>query len=324
MRILITGGAGFIGSNFIKYILKKEPKSKIINLDKLTYAGNLDNLKDIQCHPNYKFVKGDICNRPLVNKLMVECEYVINFAAESHVDRAILKPDAFIATNYHGTYTLLEAAREKGIKRFLQISTDECYGSKLTGSFKETDPLQPSSPYSSSKAGADLLALSYYKTYGMDVLVTRSANNFGPYQYPEKVIPLFIINAIEEKELPLYGDGLNIRSWLYVEDNCKGIYFILKKGKAGEVYNIDANQEMANIKVARLILKILNKDESLIKFVKDRPGHDRRYSVDSRKIMALGWKPTSDFERMLEKTVKWYSDNRAWWQKIRKKKEVKL
>ena len=343
MKILVTGGAGFIGSNFIRHILKNSPSNKIINLDKLTYAGNLENLtkgmcfaKGINSHPNpkkgrpspfhirersnYKFIKGDICNSNLVKRLMSGCDCVINFAAESHVDRSILKPDEFIKTNFYGTYTLLEAAREKGVKRFIQVSTDEVYGSIEEGSSKETDRLLPSSPYSSSKASADLLALSYHTTYGMDVIVTRSTNNFGPYQYPEKFIPLFIINAIEGKALPLYGDGRNVRSWIYVEDNCKGISLLIRKGKSGEVYNIGSPDEAANIDVARLILKFLKKDESLIRFVKDRPGHDRRYSVDCQKIKSLGWKQKLDFEKMLEKTVRWYSDNRTWWMKIMKKK----
>ena len=322
MKILVTGGAGFIGSNFIKHILKRYPSYKIINLDKLTYAGNLENLKNVTRHPNYKFVKGDICNPALVHKLMSGCDCVVNFAAESHVDRSILEPDAFIKTNFLGTHTLLEAARENGIKRFLQIGTDEVYGSIENGSFNETAPLMPSSPYSSSKASADLLALSYHTTYGMNVIVTRSTNNFGPYQYPEKFIPLFVINAIEGKELPLYGDGLNVRSWIHVEDNCRGISLLMKMGKPGEIYNIGSSTEMANIKVARLILKFLRKDESLIRFVKDRPGHDRRYSVNSEKIRLLGWKELSDFKKMLKNTVKWYNDNHSWWMSIRRKKDT--
>ncbi|MBI3009126.1 MAG: dTDP-glucose 4,6-dehydratase [Candidatus Omnitrophica bacterium] len=322
MRILVTGGAGFIGSNFIRHILKRCPSYKIINLDKLTYAGNLENLKNVRSHPNYNFVQGDICNPAVVRKLMSGCDCVVNFAAESHVDRSILEPDAFIKTNFLGTHILLEAARENGIKRFLQIGTDEVYGSIENGSFKETAPLLPSSPYSSSKASADLLALSYHTTYGMNVIVTRSTNNFGPYQYPEKFIPLFVINAIEGKELPLYGDGLNVRSWIHVEDNCRGIFLLMKTGKPGEIYNIGSSTEMANIKVARLILKFLRKDESLIRFVKDRPGHDRRYSVNSEKIRLLGWKELSDFKKMLEKTVKWYNENHSWWMKIRKKKDT--
>lgn len=328
MKLLITGGAGFIGSNFIHYTFNRHPDYKIINLDKLTYAGNLNNLKDIHSpkdhqplveeNSSYQFVQGDICDELLVKQLVEEVDVIVNFAAESHVDRSIVSPDEFIKTNVLGTNTLLRATLETGQKRFIQISTDEVYGSIKTGSFKETDALNPSSPYSASKAAGDLIALAYFKTYHLSVIITRSSNNFGPYQYPEKLIPLMIANALEEKPLPIYGDGKNIRDWLFVEDNCEAIDFILHQGKEGEIYNIGANNEVKNIKLVKEVLKILGKPETLITFVPDRPGHDYRYSIDSTKIRKLGWKPRHQLEEALEKTVKWYQENEWWWKPLKR------
>ncbi|MFH1678338.1 MAG: dTDP-glucose 4,6-dehydratase [Candidatus Omnitrophota bacterium] len=317
MRILITGGAGFIGSNFIRYLLNKYPEYKVINLDKLTYCGNLENLKDIENNPNYKFVKGDICDEKIVNTLAGDVEVIVNFAAETHVDRSILDASEFIRTNVYGTYVLLEAARKYNISRYIQISTDEVFGSIENGSFKEDDTLHPNSPYAASKAGADHLVQAYYMTYNLPVIITRSGNNFGPYQYPEKVIPLFITNALEDKKLPLYGDGLNVRDWLYVLDNCRAIGLVLHKGKIGEVYNIAAGNEKANIELTKIILKIMGGTEGLIEYVNDRPGHDRRYSIDSNKIKSLGWQPQYPFEQALKETVRWYQDNQQWWKRIK-------
>jgi len=322
MRLLVTGGAGFIGSNFIRYIIKKYPDYKIINLDKLTYAGNLDNLRDIENNFNYTFVKGDICDRKIVDELTKGVDAIVNFAAESHVDRSIIDASDFIRTNIDGTYNLLEATKRYNISRFIQISTDEVYGSIGKGSFKEISPLNPSSPYAASKAAADMLVNSYWVTYHLPVIVARSSNNFGPYQYPEKIIPLFIINALEDKPLPLYGDGMNVRDWLYVIDNCEAIDLILHRGREGEIYNIGGGSELRNIDLTRMVLKILGKPESLIQSVKDRPGHDRRYSLDCSKIeRELGWTPGFDFERALEETVKWYVDNQRWWKKLKEKRE---
>jgi dTDP-glucose 4,6-dehydratase len=313
MRLLVTGGAGFIGNNFIRYILNKYKDYFIINLDKLTYAGCLDNLKDVQNNPRYKFVHGDICDPVVVKKLMKSCDVVVNFAAESHVDRSIKDPSSFIKTNFTGVYNLLEIAKKSNIKKFIQISTDEVYGSILSGSFKEDSPLNPSSPYSASKASADLLALSYYTTFKLPVLITRSSNNFGPYQYPEKIIPLFTTNALQGKSLPVYGTGKNIRDWIYVEDNCRGIDLVLHKGKIGEIYNIGGGNEKSNIEITNLILKYLNKPKSLITFVKDRLGHDFRYSLNCDKIKKLGFKPKYDFETALRRTIEWYINNKSWW-----------
>jgi dTDP-glucose 4,6-dehydratase len=318
-RYLITGGAGFIGSNFIHYLLSKYQDIKITNLDKLTYAGNLDNLKDIETDQRYKFVKGDIKNRALVKELMKEAEIVVHFAAETHVDRSILDAGEFVLTDVFGTYILLDEAKNSKIKLFVHVSTDEVYGSIENGSFKEDDPLMPSSPYSASKAGGDRLVYSYYKTYNLPVIILRPSNNYGPYQYPEKVIPLFITNALENKPLPLYGDGKNVRDWLYVEDCCRAIDLVINKGKIGEVYNIGASQEIQNIEMAKKILEILNKPQSLIKFVKDRLGHDKRYSLNWNKIQELGWTPETDFYTGLKRTIKWYQENQEWWQKIKQK-----
>ncbi|MFH1010174.1 MAG: dTDP-glucose 4,6-dehydratase [bacterium] len=318
-RLLVTGGAGFIGSNFIRWMLRKYPDLQIVNLDALTYAGNLENLRDIEKAPRYTFVHGNICNPDDVAKAMAGCDLVINFAAETHVDRSIHEAGAFVDTDVRGTFVLLEAARRHNIARFLHISTDEVYGSIEVGSFRETDPLNPSSPYSASKAGGELLAHSYFVTYGMPVLITRSANNFGPYQYPEKLIPLFVTNAIDNKPLPLYGDGKNVRDWLYVEDQVEALDLVLQKGITGEVYNIGAGNEEMNITVTKSVLKLLGKSENLIQPVKDRLGHDRRYSVATDKIRALGWEPRHKFQEGLEKTVRWYVENEAWWRAVKEK-----
>lgn len=319
MNILITGGCGFIGSNFIRHILNKYPDSRVINLDKLTYAGNPENLKDIENYPRYGFVKGDICDSRLVDHLVSKRpDAIINFAAESHVDRSILGAEDFIKTNITGTHTLLEAAKKYKTQRFIQISTDEVYGSTKEGSFKENDPLIPSSPYSASKAAADVLANSYFKTYNLPVVITRSSNNFGPYQYPEKFISLSITNLIEDKKIPLYGNGLNVRDWLYVLDNCEAIDLILHKGKEGEVYNIGGGNELTNLEIARLVLQEFREDESHIEYVKDRPGHDWRYSLDFTKIKEdLGWQPRYNFKEALKDKIAWYKNNEDWWRKIK-------
>jgi len=319
VKIIITGGLGFIGSNFIRYILEKHNEEEIINLDKMTYAGNPENLKDIENYKGYKFIKGDICDKELVDNLVSKekPDVIINFAAETHVDRSILEPDAFIKTDIFGTHNLLETVRKYKIKKYLQISTDEVYGSIEKGLFTEQSNLKPNSPYSSSKAGADLLVRAYFKTYELPVLITRSSNNYGPYQYPEKLIPLFITNLIEGKKVPLYGDGLNVRDWLYVLDNCSGIDTVLRQGKLGEVYNIGADNEKTNKEITSIILKELGKDERSIEHVKDRPGHDRRYALDSSKLRKLGWKPEYDFEKAIKETIGWYKNNPDWWKKIK-------
>ncbi|MDZ7314489.1 MAG: dTDP-glucose 4,6-dehydratase [candidate division KSB1 bacterium] len=314
---LVTGGAGFIGSNFIRYLYQKYGDISVINLDKLTYAGNLDNLRDIEKNPTYHFVHGDICNAELVNSLMPNVDIVVNFAAESHVDRSIGSPDDFIKTDIYGAFVLLEAARRHGVRKFVQISTDEVYGSITSGSFKETDVLEPSSPYSASKAGADRLAYSYFVTYNLPVIITRCSNNFGPYQYPEKLIPLFVTNAIEDKPLPIYGDGKNVRDWIYVLDHCDAVDFLIQHGQNGQVYNIGGGNERMNIEITDFILKVLGKPESLKTFVEDRPGHDRRYSVDTAKIRSLGWQPKHSFEEAMKFTIQWYVENRWWWERLK-------
>ncbi len=314
---LITGGAGFIGSNFIHYLLNRYDDVRVINLDKLTYAGNLDNLRDVEKDPRYRFVKGDICDAEIVDPLVRDADVVINFAAESHVDRSIGKPDDFIRTDVYGTFVLLEASRKYGIEKFIQISTDEVYGSTLGESFKETDPLMPSSPYSASKAGADRLAYSYFVTYDLPVVITRCSNNYGPYQYPEKLIPLFITNALEDKKLPIYGDGKNVRDWIFVEDHCNAIDVVLQKGADGEVYNIGAGNEKTNLEITHFILDFLDKSRDLMTFVPDRLGHDRRYSLNCDKLRALGWQPDHSFETGMEETIRWYVENRWWWEKIK-------
>jgi dTDP-glucose 4,6-dehydratase len=318
--LLVTGGCGFIGSNFIKYMLDKYPDYTIVNLDKLTYAGNPENLSDIENHPRYHFVKGDICNRGGVDDCFKQyrIDYVINFAAESHVDRSILGPAIFIETNVAGTNVLLEVAKEHNVKRFVQISTDEVYGSLgATGKFTETTPLHPNSPYSASKTSADLLVLAYHHTFGMPVVVTRCSNNYGPYQFPEKLIPLMIANALDNKPLPVYGDGMNVRDWLFVRDHCSAIDVVMHRGTLGEIYNVGGNNECANIKIVKLLLQKLGKPESLIKYVTDRLGHDRRYAIDASKIsMELGWQPSVTFEEGLSQTVDWYLGNESWWRRI--------
>jgi len=315
-KLLVTGGAGFIGSNFIRHILNKYDDYNIVNLDKLTYCGNLDNLKDISKNRRYKFVKGDIEDSKVVEKVAKDCDYIINFAAATHVDRSIEDPATFVQTNVFGTHVLLEAAKKLKTKLMIQISTDEVFGSIAEGSFKETDPLEPNSPYSASKAGADLLTRSYFVTYGLPVIITRSSNNFGPYQYPEKVIPLFITNLLQNKKVPLYADGMNVRDWLYVIDNCEAVDLILHKGRSGEIYNIGSTAEITNLELTYNILEMLGKDKRSIKYVKDRPGHDKRYSLDTTKLKRLGWYPRHNFKEALETTIDWYRENKPWWTKI--------
>src|SRR5712671_5524467 len=317
MKILVTGGAGFIGSNFVRHVLTTHPDDAVVNLDKLTYAGNLENLRDVEADPRYRFVRGDICDGALVRGAMREVDAVVHFAAETHVDRSNLGADDFLRTNVTGTFTLLEAARELRMGRFLSVSTDEVYGSIAEGGARESDALNPSNPYSASKAAADLLARAYWTTHRLPVIVTRSSNNFGPYQYPEKVIPLFITNALEDKPLPLYGDGKNVRDWLYVLDNCAAIDLVLRKGKDGEIYNIGGSHEVENVVLTRQVLHLLGKPESLITKVADRPGHDRRYALDSSKIGALGWAPAASFDAALSATVEWYRTHETWWKPIK-------
>ncbi|NPC70551.1 dTDP-glucose 4,6-dehydratase [Corallococcus exiguus] len=320
MNVLVTGGCGFIGSNLVKYLRRERPDWKIVNLDKLTYAGNLETLADLEGDPKHVFVRGDIANRELVEHLIVQhgVDAVMHLAAESHVDRSILGPEVFINTNVLGTQQLLEACRARGVKRFLMVSTDEVYGSLgPTGAFTETSPLQPSSPYSASKTSSDLVALAYHHTFKMDVVVTRCSNNYGRYQFPEKLIPLMVVNALHDKPLPVYGDGANVRDWLHVEDHCQGLLVALEKGRAGEVYNIGGGSERRNIEIVKGILGLLKKPESLIQYVADRPGHDRRYAIDPTKIRTeLGYQPKHTFEQGLEETVTWYMENRAWWERV--------
>jgi len=316
MRLLITGGAGFIGSNFIHYLLKKYPRYQIINLDKLTYFGNLDNLKDIKTS-HYKFVKGDISDAKLVRKIAKNVNGILNFAAETHVDRSIINADDFIRTDILGTKNLLEAVKEFKITRYLQISTDEVYGSLARGKASEEFPLAPNNPYSASKTGGDLMVRAYYRTFNLPILITRSSNNFGPYQYPEKLIPLFITNILEGKKVPLYGDGKNVRDWIYVEDNCAAIDLVFHRGKIGEIYNIGGDNPRTNLEITKSILKALGRDEKMIQYVKDRPGHDRRYALDSAKIRTLGWKPQYKFPEAMKLTIEWYKNNENWWKKIK-------
>ena len=318
-KILVTGGAGFIGSNFLKYMVNKYPNYNFINLDALTYCGNLENLSDIEDYNNYTFVKGDIRDASLVDKLVSDVDYIVHFAAESHVDRSIEDPGIFIKSNILGTQTLLDAAKKYDIKKYLQVSTDEVYGSLgPEGYFTEETPLQANSPYSASKAGADLMVRAYHNTFNLPINITRCSNNYGPYQFPEKLIPLMISNALEDKELPIYGDGKNIRDWLHVYDHCTAIDLVLHKGKSGEVYNIGGHNEKSNIEIVKLILEQLDKPESLIKFVSDRLGHDRRYAIDSSKIRKeLGWKPKYNFETGIVETINWYLDNQDWIKKVK-------
>jgi len=317
MRLLVTGGCGFIGSNFIRWTLTEHPEDRVVNLDKLTYAGNPANLADFDKDDRYSFVHGDIADADLVRDVTRGVDAVVNFAAPSHVDRSILDADEFLKTNVLGVRVLLEAVRTLRVERMLHVSTDEVYGSIVTGAASEEFPLQPSNPYSAAKAGGDLLALAYWKTHGVPVVVTRSSNNFGPYQYPEKVIPLFVTNALDDTPLPLYGDGKNVRDWLYVLDNCAGIDLVLRKGGDGEVYNIGGGHEVENIVLTRQILQLTGKPETLIQPVKDRPGHDRRYSVDSKKVRQLGWAPRHRFGEALGATVAWYREHEAWWRPLK-------
>jgi dTDP-glucose 4,6-dehydratase len=321
MNVLVTGGSGFIGSNLVRLLLAERPGWRVVNLDRLTYAGNAENLADLAEHPRYRFVRGDIANGELVAELVrtERIDAVMHLAAESHVDRSILSPAIFIETNVRGTQVLLEAARELGVKRFLHVSTDEVYGSLgPTGLFTEETPLSPSSPYSASKAGSDLLALAYAHTFAMDVVVTRCSNNYGPYQFPEKLIPLMIANALENKPLPVYGDGLNVRDWIHVEDHCRGLVAALEQGRRGQVYNFGASSERRNLEIVRGVLRLVGQPESLIQYVKDRPGHDRRYAIDASKAQReLGWAPRHSFEEALAATVQWYREHRGWWERIR-------
>jgi len=323
MKLLVTGGAGFIGSNFILYWLKKYPQDKIVNLDKLTYAGNLENLKSIEKNPNYEFVQGDICNPQLVNSLTEKTDIIVHFAAESHVDRSIMDPAPFIKTNIEGTYILLEAALKNKVKKFHHVSTDEVFGALELNSkekFSDKTPYNPHSPYSASKASSDHLVRAYFDTYNLPITISNCSNNFGPYQFPEKLIPLAITNIIEGKKVPVYGDGLYVRDWLYVEDHLKAIDLILQKGKIGETYLVGGlTEDIANIDIVKKILKNMGKDESQIEFVKDRPGHDRRYAIDWSKInKELGWKPEHGFDEYLKITIDWYVNNRKWWKRIKK------
>ncbi len=321
MKLLITGGAGFIGSNFIHHILGKYPNYEVINIDKLTYCGNLENLEKVEDHEKYKFIKCDICDNKKIDEIFQEekPDFVINFAAETHVDRSILDPDAFVRTNFLGTHVLLEAVKKYGIERFLHISTDETYGSIDNGKFKEDDVLLPNSPYSASKASADLLARSYFKTFSLPVVITRSSNNYGPYQFPEKVIPLFISNILQEKKVPLYGTGMNIRDWIYVQDNCEGLDAVLHDGKDGEIYNIGGGNEKTNLELTQIILNELGKDDSHIEYVDDRLGHDLRYALDIEKARKIGWEPKHTFEDAIKKTINWYLENEDWWKKLQTK-----
>jgi len=321
MTLLVTGGAGFIGSNFIIYWLKNHPEDKIINLDKLTYAGNLENLSSVADNPNYTFVKGDICDPRIVNKVIKGVDVVIHFAAESHVDRSILEPAIFIKTNVCGTQVLLDAALGAKVKRFHHVSTDEIFGALELDSpqkFTERTSYNPRSPYAASKAAADHLVRAYYYTYSLPITISNCSNNFGPYQFPEKIIPLAITNILEGKKIPIYGDGLYVRDWIYVEDHCRAIELILEKGKIGETYLVSADNEIANIDLVKKILAILGEDETLIQFVKDRPGHDRRYAIDATKIKTeLGFEPKYNFEEALKLTVEWYKNNKLWWQRVK-------
>ena len=321
MKILVTGGAGFIGSNFIRSLLQGGRGYQIINLDKLTYAGNLENLSDLDHLPNYEFVRGDICDGNLVDRLLGSAvEGIVNFAAESHVDRSLYEPDVFIQTNVVGVQILLHAAMRHRVKKFVQVSTDEVYGSLAPQDpcFREDCPLAPNSPYSASKAAGDLLARSYFKTYGFPVVVTRCSNNYGAYQFPEKLIPLFVTNALENKPLPVYGDGLNVRDWIHVEDHCRALEMILEKGVPGEFYNIGGEGERTNLQITQAILRILGKSDSMIQYVTDRPGHDRRYAIDFSKIRKeIGWKPKYSLEEGLNQTVHWYIDHEDWWRRIK-------
>jgi dTDP-glucose 4,6-dehydratase len=317
-RILVTGGAGFIGSNFVRHLAARRPGFEIVVLDKLTYAGRRENLADLEGRPGFSFVQGDIADRAAVAAVLPGCAYVVNFAAETHVDRSLYDAGSFIQTDVYGTFVLLEEARRAaGLKMFVQISTDEVYGSVESGSSRETDALMPRNPYSASKAGADRLAYSYFATYGLPVIVTRASNNYGPYQYPEKVIPLFVTHALDGMPVPLYGDGLNVRDWLHVDDHCRAVDLLLESGRPGETYNIGGGNEVRNVDLTRRILSLVGRPESLIRAVADRPGHDRRYSLDCSKLRGMGWAPHVPFEEGLRRTVEWYRANEAWWRPIK-------
>ena len=320
MRILVTGGCGFIGSNFVRHVLHHHPDDSVINVDALTYAGNLKNLADIDADPRYRFVKADITDRDAIQKILADgADAIVNFAAESHVDRSILDSTPFVRTNVLGTQVLLDAAVRHKVQRFIQISTDEVYGSLgPTGRFTETSPLAPNSPYAASKAAADLLVKAFHTTFGLNAIITRCSNNYGPYQFPEKLIPLFVTNALADQHLPIYGDGLYVRDWIYVLDHCAAVDFVLRRGQPGEIYNIGANSERTNLEITRAILSELGKPESLIRFVKDRPAHDRRYAIDASKLTReLAWKPAFSFEQALRETIRWYIDHRDWWTAIK-------
>jgi dTDP-glucose 4,6-dehydratase len=318
MKLFITGAAGFIGSNYVHHVLA-ESDDEITVFDALTYAGNLESLRDVDDDPRFTFVQGDICDRDAVTAAMQGHDQVVHFAAESHVDRSIVSPDEFVRTNCDGTNVVCDVARKLEVERMIHISTDEVYGSIDEGSFSETDPLGPRSPYSASKAGSDLIALAYNETYGLPVIVTRSSNNYGPYQFPEKVIPLFVTNLFEGKKVPLYGDGLNVRDWIYVEDNCAGVERVRRDGEIGEIYNIGAGNEISNRELTDTILRLTDNDDSMIDYVEDRLGHDRRYSIDTAKVRALGWKPERDLADGLAHTVQWYRDNAWWWEPLKSK-----
>jgi dTDP-glucose 4,6-dehydratase len=320
MKLLVTGGAGFIGSNFIRHMIRFHPEWEVINLDLLTYAGNLNNLKGMRKNPRYTFFRGDICNRNLVNAILDNhnVSAIVHFAAESHVDRSIADVSAFVMTNVVGTHTLLECARTHTIPKFIHISTDEVYGSAMDGSFKETDVLAPSSPYSASKAGSDLLALSYFTTYNLPVIITRCTNNFGPCQFPEKLIPLFVTNLLDGKKVPLYGTGKNVRDWIHVNDHCRAVEFLLERGNAGEIYNIAGGNKKTNLEITNKILEHLSMDDSMIEYVTDRPGHDFRYSLACSKLLAMGWKPRYSFDEALDETISWYKRNEWWWRPLKK------
>jgi dTDP-glucose 4,6-dehydratase len=318
IEVLVTGGAGFIGSNFVRHALAAHPDWRVTNLDKLTYAGRIETIADVMDHPRHHFVRGDIADETVAGPLVEQSHIVVHFAAETHVDRSIKAAGDFIRTDVIGTFVLLEAARRAPhLKRFVQISTDEVYGSVAEGASRETDELKPRNPYSASKAGADRLAYSYFATYGVPVIVTRASNNYGPYQFPEKVIPLFVTNALDGTPLPLYGDGLNVRDWLHVEDHCRALDLLIDRGTDGEVYNVGGGNEVTNVDLTHRILELTERPVSLIKPVRDRPGHDRRYALDTSKARALGWTPTVDFAEGLASTVAWYRDNQAWWRPIK-------
>jgi dTDP-glucose 4,6-dehydratase len=321
VRLLVTGGAGFIGSNYVRWALHERPDVEITNYDLLTYAGNLENLRDVEEGRRYRFVKGDICDSGLLDEVLPGHDAIVNFAAESHVDRSIDWAAEFVRTNVLGTNALLDGARRHGTPRFLQVSTDETYGSIDVGSFQEEDRLEPSSPYSASKAGGDMLVRAYHRTYGLPVLITRGSNTYGPFQYPEKVIPLFVTNLLEDKPVPLYGDGMNVRDWIHVEDHASGIHAVLEHGEIGQVYNVAGGNELTNIELTKRICDLLDKPHSLITPVTDRPGHDRRYSVDTTRARALGWEPRWGLEEGLVATVEWYRENRWWWEPIRARQE---